>query len=58
MNNTLIKGLGLLETLSHAVQPMGVTELANRLEIGKSTVHRLLQALVEQGYVRRNEASG
>ncbi len=58
MNNTLIKGLGLLETLSHADQPMGVTELANRLDIGKSTVHRLLQALVEQGYVRRNEASG
>ena len=58
MNNTLIKGLGLLETLSRADQPMGVTELANRLEIGKSTVHRLLQALVEQGYVRRNEASG
>ena len=58
MNNTLIKGLGLLEVLAHSGQPLGVTELANRIGIGKSNVHRLLQALVELGYVRRDAESG
>lgn len=58
MNNTLIKGLGLLEVLAHSDRPMGVTELALRVGIGKSNVHRLLQALVELGYVRRDEHSG
>jgi IclR family KDG regulon transcriptional repressor len=58
MNNTLIKGLALLEVLAHSERPMGVTELATRIGIGKSNVHRLLQALVELGYVRRDADSG
>lgn len=58
MNNTLIKGLGLLEVLAHSDRPMGVTELALQVGIGKSNVHRLLQALVELGYVRRDESNG
>ena len=58
MNNTLIKGLGLLEVLAHADRPLGVTELATRIGLGKSNVHRLLQALVELGYVRRDGDSG
>ena len=58
MNNTLIKGLGLLEVLAHADRPLGVTELAHRIGIGKSNVHRLLQALVELGYVRRDGDAG
>jgi IclR family KDG regulon transcriptional repressor len=58
MNNTLIKGLGLLEVLAHSGRPLGVTELASRVGIGKSNVHRLLQALVELGYVRRDADSG
>jgi len=58
MNNTLIKGLGLLEVLAHSDRPMGVTELATRIGIGKSNVHRLLQALVALGYVRRDADTG
>jgi DNA-binding IclR family transcriptional regulator len=58
VNNTLIKGLGLLEVLAHSDRPMGVTELAVQMSIGKSNVHRLLQALVELGYVRRDEGNG
>ena len=58
MNNTLIKGLGLLEVLAHADRPLGVTELATRIGLGKSNVHRLLQALVELGYVRRDGETG
>lgn len=58
MNNTLIKGLQLLEFLARSETPLGVTELAGSLELGKSNVHRLLQALVELGYVQKNETRG
>lgn len=58
MNNTLVKGLALLEVLARSDRPLGVTELARRLEIGKSNAHRLLQALTELRYVRRDEAAG
>ncbi|MES2185649.1 MAG: IclR family transcriptional regulator [Pseudomonadota bacterium] len=56
MNNTLIKGLHLLETLARRGQAMGVSELAVAAGLPKSGAHRLLQALVGEGYVLRQEA--
>lgn len=53
MNNTLINGLRLLELLARADAPMGITELAQSLSLVKSNVHRLLQALIDLGYVRQ-----
>ncbi|MET4576380.1 IclR family transcriptional regulator [Ottowia thiooxydans] len=58
MNNTLIKGLQLLEHLARSETALGVTELAVALDLGKSNVHRLLQALVELGYIQKNEIRG
>ena len=58
MNNTLIKGLRLLELLATHTQPMGVSELAQELELGASNVHRLLQALVQLGYAINEEGKG
>jgi IclR family KDG regulon transcriptional repressor len=58
MNNTLIKGLQLLEVLARSRKPLGITDLAGRLGLGKSNVHRLLQALVELGYVTKLELRG
>lgn len=58
MNDTLTKGLALLETLARSERPLGVTALAERVSMGKSNVHRLLQALVELGYAHRDEDSG
>ena len=58
MNNTLIKGLQLLEALAGRDSPAGVSELASELGMGKSNVHRTLQALVETGYVAKDEARG
>ncbi len=49
MNNTLVKGLQLLEVLARSREPQGVSDLAAQLSLGKSNVHRLLQALVELG---------
>lgn len=50
MNNTLVKGLRVLELLTARDGAMGVSELASELNVGRSNVHRLLQALVEMGY--------
>ena len=55
MNNTLVKGLQLLELLARSEGALGVSDLAAKLALGKSNVHRLLQALVELGYVQKNE---
>ena len=58
MNNTLVKGLQLLELLARSEGSLGVSDLAAKLGLGKSNVHRLLQALVELGYVQKNEPRG
>src|SRR3954447_959193 len=50
MNNTLIKGLRLLEELARRRKPMGVSELAAAAGMSKSGAHRLLQALVQENY--------
>lgn len=58
MNNTLVKGIALLEALARSERALGITALAQQIGIGKSNVHRLLQALVEMGYVRHDTATG
>jgi len=58
MNNTLVKGLQLLEALAGRDSPVGVSQLAAELGMGKSNVHRTLQALVATGYVAKDEARG
>ena len=58
MNNTLIKGLAIIELLAHSDRAMGLTEIAAALELAKSNVHRLVQALTEARYIVRDERSG
>lgn len=58
MNNTLVKGLRLLAELARSRLPLGATELAQRLALGKSDTHRLAQTLVEQGYARQDPVTG
>lgn len=45
--------LSVLEKLKENSQGMGVTELSVRLELSKSTVHRLLMSLSAKNYVRQ-----
>lgn len=47
------KALALLDAFSGQLTVLGVTALAARADIPKSTAHRLLHVLVERGYVRR-----
>lgn len=54
---TLARGLALLELLAAAPQPMALAELAASAALDQSTVHRLLKALEEAGYVLRHEAT-
>ena len=54
MDKTFIKGLVLLEAMARNDKGSGVSELATQLLLNKSNVHRLLQALVHQGFARKN----
>ncbi|MBW2062512.1 MAG: helix-turn-helix domain-containing protein, partial [Deltaproteobacteria bacterium] len=45
LSGSLIKGFMIIELLSE-FQEMTLTELSNRLELNKSSVHRLLSTLV------------
>jgi DNA-binding IclR family transcriptional regulator len=58
MNNTLVKGLQLLELLARSDGPLGVSEIAGQLNMGKSNVHRLLHALVDLRYVHQDDIRG
>ena len=58
MEKSVIKAIKLLETLTAAEQPEGIATLARKLDINKSNVHRLLQTLVEWGYVRKADDDG
>ncbi|MGA2567613.1 MAG: IclR family transcriptional regulator [Pseudolabrys sp.] len=54
MEKTVVKAIELVECLSRAEQPVGITWLANELSLTKSNVFRLLDTLVQSGYVRRH----
>lgn len=58
MNNTLVKGLSIVELLSHSARALSLTDIAAELDLAKSNVHRLLQALTEAKYVVRDEGTG
>lgn len=61
MEKTLAKGLLVLEALIQKGEPSGVSDLAATLGISKSNTHRLLNTLVDTGFVHsvdgRYEAS-
>jgi IclR family acetate operon transcriptional repressor len=48
----------LLKEFSGVDKQLGVTELSDRLGLGKSTVHRLLATLAEERLLERDAASG
>lgn len=57
MDKAVVKAFNLLEILAKNNNPMGITELANTADLGKSNVHRLLQTLMTLGYVRKHNES-
>jgi len=55
---SLLNGLAVLEAFSIDRPVLGVTEIANRVNLHKSTVSRILNGLTESGYIERDEESG
>lgn len=49
------RALTILEILKENPRGFGVTEVANRLQVSKSTVHRLLMSLFKKGLVRQDK---
>lgn len=50
--------LDIIEVLSVEQEGLGVTEIAKRTGLNKSTVHRLLSTLAGRGYLARNPEGG
>lgn len=58
MVQSVDRALELLNYLKVEDKGFGVTELANKMGIAKSTVHRLLASLEKQNYVKKLENQG
>jgi len=58
VDTTLVKGLALLEELAGSPRALGVTELGARLEMNKSSVHRLMQTLCRTGFAVQDAERG
>ena len=58
MTRTLSRGLDVLETLARADEiGLGPSALAQRVDLDKATVTRLLRTLVDAGYVAQDEST-
>ncbi|QNE13085.1 IclR family transcriptional regulator [Pseudarthrobacter sp. NBSH8] len=55
---SLLNGLAVLEAFSVQNPVLGVTEVAQRVGLHKSTVSRILGGLTDAGYVQRDEETG
>lgn len=55
---SLLNGLRVLEAFGMATPSLGVTEVAHRVGLHKSTVSRILSGLAQTGYVERDDATG
>lgn len=54
---SVVAALDVLDCF-HDAETLGVTDLARRLGIGKSSAHRLLTSLSDRGYVTRDAETG
>lgn len=57
LSPAVVTALSILELLG-ASQELGVTELARKLGMAKSSVHRLLHTLAHKGYIEKNPQTG
>lgn len=55
---TVSNAARLLKVFLSRERQIGVSELARRMNLGKSTVHRLLTTLVAEGLVEQDQATG
>lgn len=58
MDTALGKGLRVLEALAASAAPVRLSRLADELGMQKSSAHRVLRALVDEGYAAQEPTSG
>ncbi|MDN5859678.1 MAG: helix-turn-helix domain-containing protein, partial [Pseudonocardia sp.] len=56
--STVRNAARLLKAFLALDEPLGVSDLARRLGLGKSTVHRLLTTLVAEGLLQQDQRTG
>ncbi len=56
--SSVANSLRLIKTFSEDEYEIGISDLAKRLGLAKSTVHRLASTLLEQGMLEQNPADG
>ena len=56
--SSVTTAIHLLKTFTEADQELGISELAKRLDVAKSTVHRLASALLDEGLLQQNPETG
>lgn len=57
LDGTIVKVFSLMELLATSEQPLGVSTIAQQLDLQKSNVHRLLQTLKALGYVQQQSTT-
>lgn len=50
------RALDIIEVLSGESEGLGVTDIANRIGLHKSTAHRIITTMTARGYLNKNEA--
>ena len=58
MVKSVSRALDIITILSLKKGGLGVTEIANQIDINKSSVYRILSTLVQYGYVEQDEETG
>ncbi|MBT8409282.1 MAG: IclR family transcriptional regulator [Alphaproteobacteria bacterium] len=56
--SSVTTAIHLLKTFTEEDQELGISEIAKRLDVAKSTVHRLAGALLEEGLLQQNPETG
>ncbi|MDW7674050.1 MAG: IclR family transcriptional regulator [Bacillota bacterium] len=54
---SLDRALSILELLSDFEEGLGLLEISSKLSLHKSTAHRLLASLIQNGYVEQNQST-
>lgn len=56
-NSSAVKLMKVVEAIAQKEDGLGVTELANRLDLNKSTIYRFVATLEEEGYLEQNQST-
>lgn len=56
-SSTAIKALKVLEAIAASAQPISIPDIAEKVDLDKSTAYRMLTTLVDAGYVIRDDIS-